>query len=87
MDIHAASRERDRDAARADAQLECATVTGKLGQEVDGRLHGRRIEHLVVGFVVGSRDRLAEETVVILCHRTSLVELAVKGDGQALITR
>ena len=43
---HAALRERERDPARPDPELERASAPGELGEEVDDRVDDRRVEHL-----------------------------------------
>ena len=42
---HAARGQRQRDPARADRELERRAVAGQLGQQVDGGLDHRRVEH------------------------------------------
>ena len=46
MHGNAALGEGQRDAAGADAELERRAVAGQIGEEVDGRVDDRRVEHL-----------------------------------------
>ena len=70
MHVDAALRERHRDPAGADAELERIAVAGEVGEEVDGRLDDRRVELLAGRLVVPLGDALAE---VVLGHEESLV--------------
>ena len=65
MHANAATGERQRDAAGADAELECSAVAGEIGEEVDDRIDDRWVEHLCV-VVVPRCDALAE---VVLGHQ------------------
>ena len=56
MHAHAALRERERDPARPDPELERRAVSCQLGQEVDDRLDHGRIEHVRGGLVVALGD-------------------------------
>ena len=58
--------ERQRDAARADAQLERRAVSGQVGEEFDGRVDDRRVEHVGGRLVVSIGHSLAK---VVLGHR------------------
>ena len=67
MHRHAALRERQRDPARPDPELERASAPGELGEEVDDRVDDRRVEHLRVdGLVVPRGDALVEVAVVVV---------------------
>ena len=69
MNTDAALREWQRDPARADAELEGASASSELGQEVDCRLDDGRVEHVGARLVVPRRNPLAK---VVLGHRQSL---------------
>ena len=71
MHPDAASRERERDAARADAELERGSVAGQLGQEVDDRIDDARLEHVGGLFVVALGHALSE---VVLGHTRTLAK-------------
>ena len=63
------SRERQRDPAGADAELERGAVAGEFGEEVDGGIDGRGSNMLGRRLVVARCDALAE---VILGHACTL---------------
>jgi hypothetical protein len=63
-------RERQRDPTRSDPELERASASGELDEEVDDRVDDRRVEHLDSGLVVPRRDALVEVAVVV--HRRNL---------------
>jgi TfoX/Sxy family transcriptional regulator of competence genes len=65
----AALRERQRDATRADAQLERGAVAGQTGEEVDNGIDDSRLGQLGVPLVVPLCHALAE---VILGHGRTL---------------
>jgi len=65
VDAHAALRERERDPAGADAELECRAAAGELGQEVHDRADDGRVEELRQPLVVARGHALAE---VVLGH-------------------
>jgi hypothetical protein len=62
---HSSLRERERDAARPDPQFQRAPGAGELGEDLDGRVDERRVEHLRLGFVVPRGDALVEVAVVV----------------------
>ena len=64
-----ALRERQRDAAGADAQLESGPVAGEAGEEVDDGIDGRRLEQVGGRPVVRLCNALAE---MILRHGRTL---------------
>jgi hypothetical protein len=68
---HSPLRERERDPARADPELERASVSGELDEEIDDRVDDRRVEHLRRGLVVPRGDALVEVAVVGV-HRRNL---------------
>ena len=59
MHAYAAPRERQGDAPGADAELERRAVSGELGQQLDDRVDGRRLEHVGGELVVPLRIALA----------------------------
>lgn len=63
MQAHASPRQRDRDAARADAELERRTVARELREEHDRRADDLGAEHRVVVVVVVARRDLFAEVV------------------------
>ena len=65
MDSDAALRERERDPAGADAELECCAAARELGQEVHDRADDGRVEELRQPLVVARGHALAE---VVLGH-------------------
>ena len=65
MDRHAALRERERDPAGADAELERCAAARELGQEVHDRVDDGRVEELRQPLVVARGHALAE---VVLGH-------------------
>ena len=67
---HPSLRERERDPARADPELERAPAPGQLGEEVDGRVDDRRVEHVRGGLVVPGGDPLVEVAVSSCTART-----------------
>ena len=67
---HPPLRERQRDPAGPDPELERASLPGERGKEVDGRVDHRRVEHLRLGVVVARGDALVEVAVVV--HRRNL---------------
>ena len=69
MHGHAALRERQRDAARADPQLERASIAGEPGQEVDDRIDGGRVEHVRRGLVVARGHALVEVAIAVVHRR------------------
>jgi hypothetical protein len=52
MHRHAAPRERQRDPAGSDAELQRAPTPGKLREQVHDRLDDLRFEHVCCGLVV-----------------------------------
>jgi hypothetical protein len=62
-DRDAAAGERKRDPARTDPELQRPALFGEVCEELDHRLHRRRIEHLGGALVVDRRGALAEEAV------------------------
>ena len=79
--------ERQRDAAGADAELERRAVAGQIGEEVDGRVDDRRVEHVGGRLVVALCNSLAE---VILGHGRTLSEgriAAASGSVRLVIAR
>ncbi len=62
----AAPGERQRDPAGADAELQRSAVSGQPGQEVDGRLDHRGVEHLGAAVVVALGHTLTEVVVALL---------------------
>ena len=68
---HSSLREGDGDPARSDPELERASVSGEVDEEVDNRIDDRRVEHLGRGFVVSRGDALVE-VAVVLSHRRNL---------------
>ena len=64
MHRHAPTGERERDPAGPDPELERASAAGEPGEEVDGGIDDRRVEHLPV-VVVARGDALAEVAVVV----------------------
>ena len=67
----AALRERQRDPAGADPELERRSVAGELGEEVDRRIEHVRLEHVGRGLVVALRHVLAEVVLGRQAVRTS----------------
>ncbi len=67
----AALRERERDPAGADSELERRPVTGKRGEELDRRIEHVWIEHVRRGLVVALRHVLAEVVLGRQAVRTS----------------
>ena len=65
-DRHPASGERQRDSAGADGELERGTVTGELGEDVDGPPEHAGVEHRGIAVVIPGGDVGAE---VVLWHR------------------
>jgi hypothetical protein len=53
------------DPARPDSEFECASASGKLDEQIDGRLHDRRVEHFCYGLVVPRGDAPVEVAVVV----------------------
>jgi hypothetical protein len=64
-DGHSALSKRDSHPTCSDAELERTPAPGQLGQEVDGGVDARPVEHVVNGIVVARGDGLAEVTVVV----------------------
>ena len=60
LHAYAAPRERQRDPAGADAELERGTVAGQVGKEADNGIDDRGLEHVGGRLVVPLRHRLAE---------------------------
>ena len=60
-----ARRKGERDAPGPHAQFERPTASGELGEDLDGRLHDARVEHLRAGQVVPRRHGFVEVTVVV----------------------
>ena len=69
MDLNATAGQRQRDPARADAQLQGTAIAGQCGQEVDGRADDPRVEHPVRRVVIPGRDTLAEVPVRVIHGR------------------
>jgi hypothetical protein len=65
----AAPRERQRDSARADPELERGAVAGQIGQEFDGGIDDGTLEHVGSGLVVVLGNVLTE---VIFGHSCTL---------------
>ncbi len=65
MHEHTAACERERYPARADPELERASPSGELDEQVDDRVDDRRVEHLPVGIVVPCGYALVEVAVVV----------------------
>ena len=76
---HAALRQRERDPARPDPELERASTFGELGEEVDRRVDGLRIEHARSGHVVPGGDAFVEVAVVV--HGPNLLLARPTGGG------
>ena len=67
MHLDAMLCEGKRDSPGADAKLERPAIAGQLGEQVDGGVDDRRVEHVRGGLVVPSCDTLVEVAVVV--HR------------------
>ena len=67
MDVHAAPRQRQRDAARADTEFERRAAVSQLGEEVDDGVDDLRCIHLGRRLVVAVSDATRE---VVLRHAT-----------------
>ncbi len=79
--VHADSalRERQRDPAGADPELERGAAPGELGEEIDGRIDDGRIEHVRLRLVVPRGDALAEVAVVVFHARAATAWRAANG--------
>ena len=70
VDRHAAGCQRQGDAPRPDAQFQRPATAGQPGQDIDGRVHHARLEHLRRLFVVGRRYPFSEVAILIVHRRT-----------------
>jgi hypothetical protein len=62
---HAAPRERERDPAGPDPELERVSFPGELGEDVDGQVDDGGVERLPLRLVVRGGDALVEVPVVV----------------------
>ena len=73
MDAHSTFRERERNPAGADPELQRRTLARQARQRLHDRRDGSRAEHLAFEIVVDRRLSLPEETgTVVLWHDPTL---------------
>ena len=86
MHRHPSPREWERNPAGADPELEGAAAARELGEEVDGRVDDRWVEHLGRGLVVSRGDALVEIAVVLHGRNLAAGGYALVGHRQRVRT-